>query len=89
MKKLYVINYILVALILIGTAVLLFFTPDTVPVHYNFAGEADRFGSKYESLVLPIISVVMVTIFLLVARGQRQKTSPKMRRLSCILQFLL
>ncbi|NGP45281.1 DUF1648 domain-containing protein [Bacillaceae bacterium SIJ1] len=40
--------------------------PDQVPAHYNFAGEVDRWGAKYELLILPAISLllaVMMQIF--------------------------
>ena len=50
MKKLYALCYGVILLCIVGTAILLIFTPDTIPVHYNFAGEVDRFGSKYENL---------------------------------------
>lgn len=30
--------------------------PDQIPMHYNFAGEIDRYGSKGELLVLPVVS---------------------------------
>jgi len=35
----------------------LLFLPDTIPAHYNFAGEADRWGSKYELLIFPAILI--------------------------------
>ena len=31
--------------------------PNEVPAHFNMAGEVDRWGSKYELLILPIIGV--------------------------------
>ena len=34
------------------------FLPDSVPIHFNIAGEADGWGSKYFLLLLPIIGVV-------------------------------
>ncbi|WP_339252746.1 DUF1648 domain-containing protein [Sporosarcina sp. FSL W8-0480] len=37
--------------------------PDQVPAHYNAAGEVDRWGSKWELVILPIIAVLMA-IFL-------------------------
>lgn len=40
--------------------------PDQVPGHYNAAGEVDRWGSKYELFILPIIGVflwLMMAIF--------------------------
>ena len=33
--------------------------PAEVPIHFNFAGEADGWGSKYILLVLPLIAIVM------------------------------
>ncbi|WP_287417447.1 DUF1648 domain-containing protein [Oceanithermus sp.] len=32
--------------------------PDTVPAHLNFAGEIDRWGSKIEVLILPLVYTV-------------------------------
>jgi len=57
MKKLYALCYGVILLCIVGTAILLIFTPDTIPVHYNFAGEVDRFGSKYENLIWPIFTI--------------------------------
>jgi uncharacterized membrane protein len=33
--------------------------PDTIPVHYNVEGQADRFGEKSGILVLPLISTII------------------------------
>lgn len=33
--------------------------PETIPIHYNGAGEADRFGKKSNILSLPLISTVI------------------------------
>jgi len=73
MKKLYAIFYGIIILSVVGTAILLMFSTDTVPVHYNFAGEADRFGSKYENLIFPLIDIIMGTFFILFAKLQRKK----------------
>lgn len=73
MKKLYVLNYIAIALCIVGTAVILIFTSDTIPVHYNFAGEVDRFGSKYENLIFPFFTILMGAGFLLAAKKMRKK----------------
>ena len=45
--------WLISSLPLVITAVALQFMPDTVPLHYNAAGEIDRWGSKYESLLFP------------------------------------
>lgn len=46
-------------LILVGTSVFLALiwrnVPETVPMHYNFAGEIDRWGGKSEMLILPVV----------------------------------
>ena len=31
------------------------FLPDQIPVHYNAAGEIDRWGSKYEELIIGVV----------------------------------
>src|SRR5690625_7494445 len=33
--------------------------PSEVPAHYNALGEVDRWGSKWEMLILPIIATVL------------------------------
>ena len=38
---------------LVLTALALQFMPDSVPMHYDLAGSIDRWGSKYENLILP------------------------------------
>lgn len=45
--------WIISMLSLIMTAVVLQIMPNSVPMHYNMAGEIDRWGSKYENLIFP------------------------------------
>ncbi|MBP92580.1 MAG: hypothetical protein CMC55_00505 [Flavobacteriaceae bacterium] len=33
--------------------------PETIPIHYNGAGEADGFGKKWNILTLPIVSSIL------------------------------
>lgn len=33
--------------------------PDTIPIHYNAAGEADGFGAKIHLLMLPLVATVL------------------------------
>ncbi len=54
MKKLI---WILSILTVISTVAMLFILPDTVPVHFDINGVADRWGSKYELLILPAVLV--------------------------------
>ena len=73
MKKLYSALYAVLLICVIGTVVFLILSPDRIPVHYNFAGEVDRIGSKYENLIWPGFAVGMGVFFLLMARIPRKK----------------
>ena len=42
--------------------------PDQIPAHYNAAGEVNRWGSKSELIVLPIVSWVLYGFITLVER---------------------
>ena len=43
--------------------------PESLPVHWNFMGEVDRYGGKAEALLLvPIIGLVMYVVLLLAPR---------------------
>ena len=79
MKKWYIIVGVLCLLTLTTTAVFLVLMPDRVPMHYNFAGEMDRMGSKYENLLWPGVSLVMAGIFVLAAK--EKKTTEKEQKI--------
>ena len=70
MKK---IIWSLAALPTIVTAVALKFMPDTVPLHYNFAGEIDRWGSKYEHFLMPALLIVFVVLMQVITYFQEKK----------------
>ena len=66
-------NKWMIGLMLLSVAavgIFLTLAPDTIPVHYNAAGEIDRWGSKYEFLLLPFFTVVMGVFMSLVARRE-------------------
>ena len=44
------------------TCIVLQFMPDTIPMHYDLAGNIDRWGSKTEELVFPAV-ILLVTLF--------------------------
>ena len=71
MKHLYRTTVALIVLGFIGTTVFLMLAPDIIPAHYNSAGVIDRMGSKYEYILLPIISAGAGGIFLLLAKQAR------------------
>ncbi len=59
MKK---VMWILSLIALAGTVMALRFMPDQVPMHYDAAGNIDRWGSKYENLIFPVI-ILAVSLF--------------------------
>lgn len=73
MKKSYKWMIGLTLLSFVMTGIFLTLAPDTIPVHYNAAGEIDRWGSKYEFLLLPLLTLVMGLFMGLVARHEGKK----------------
>lgn len=76
MKKAYrwIIGLTLLSFVMVG----LFLTvaPDTVPVHYNAAGEINRWSSKYEYLLFPFFSAVMGIFMGLLSRREGKQGRP-------------
>ena len=48
---------------LIATAILMQFMPESVPMHFDLSGNADRWGSKYELFIVPAIIMVVILLF--------------------------
>lgn len=44
------------------------FLPDQIPAHFDINGNADRWGSKYETLVFPVSTVIFGSIMLITAK---------------------
>lgn len=62
-KSKYKILWTITFLPLIITAIVLPFMKDSVPMHYNMQGNIDRWGSKYENYLLPII-IIAFSLFM-------------------------
>ena len=62
MKNMKRIMWIAAFIPVIVTSIVLQFLPDVIPMHYDTKGNIDRWGSKSESFVLPII-ILVVTLF--------------------------
>ena len=58
-----IIKWILAALTLLTTVIMLFIFPDTIPVHFDINGIADRWGSKYEMLIMPGTMLAMLVFW--------------------------
>lgn len=66
----------LVSLIpLVITGIALGFLPDTVPMHYNAEGAIDRWGSKYENLLFPVIILALTLFWQLLIWGFEKKAA--------------
>lgn len=87
-EKYYILTIIVLALGLAVTAVYLSLLPDSIPAHYNFAGEVDRWGSKYEQLFLPLFTMVYCPLFLLWAK-KGDRTNEKVLAITAFSQALL
>lgn len=61
------IKWMLAALTVIPTVIMLGILPDTVPVHFDINGLPDRYGSKFELLILPIIAIAFIVSFDLIS----------------------
>ena len=71
MKKImWIISFVSLA----GTALALQFMPDLVPMHYDAVGNIDRWGSKYENLIFPMIILAMSLFWTLFMRYFEKKT---------------
>ena len=51
------------------------YLPDRVGVHYDISGEPDRWGSKWELLILPGIALVLAAGFLIAIRVLERKAA--------------
>ena len=58
------IRWITLGLTLLFSALMMFVLPNdaVVPVHFDINGNPDRFGSKYEMLIMPLIFIVTVVL---------------------------
>ena len=51
------LRWILCVITVLSTIIMLFILPDTVPLHYDISGAADRWGSKIELLLMPAVLI--------------------------------
>lgn len=59
MKK---IMWIVAMIPVVVTSVVLQFMPDIIPMHHDLEGNTDRWGSKTESFIFPVI-ILFITLF--------------------------
>ncbi|MEA4814103.1 MAG: SdpI family protein [Oscillospiraceae bacterium] len=63
-----IILLVLCVLPFVITAIGMQFLPDSVPMHYDFAGNVDRWGSKYENFILAAVFSGSGLLMLLIAK---------------------
>ena len=59
MNKKKTVCYILMYLPLVVVLLVLPHLPEKIPAHYGFDNQVDRWGSKYEALLFPVVSILM------------------------------
>jgi uncharacterized membrane protein len=59
------------------TITALAFLPDTIPVHYGLDGTANRYGSKYETLILPVLTIPFGYFMLFMGKQSSKSESNK------------
>lgn len=68
MKTKKVVYYILMFLPFAVTLIALPHLPDKIPAHYDFDHQVTRWGSKYEALLYPLVTVLMGYFLLAMAK---------------------
>lgn len=68
MKRKKVLYCTLMFLPLAITLIALPFLPDRIPAHYDFNNQVTRYGSKYESLIYPAVTILMGLFMLWMAK---------------------
>ena len=71
--KVNIINIILLVIVLVGTLAAISVMPDTIPVHFDIHGVADRWGSKYEMLIMPGCMLAMLAFWIGIDASYKKK----------------
>ena len=75
--KINIINVAILLVVLVGTLFALSIMPDTVPVHFDIHGVVDRWGSKYEMLIMPGCMLAMLAFWIGISAGNlSQRITP-------------
>lgn len=73
MKNKNIILYVFMFLPLFIIVLTLPFLPDSIPGHYDINGNIDRWGSKYEQLILPVFTIAFGFFMRLTAKLSAKK----------------
>lgn len=62
------------------------FLPEQIPAHYGYDNQADRWGSKYEALIFPVVTVFMGSFMLAMSKiAAKQEKSGTNNENICII----
>ena len=85
MKKKKIIFYSLMFLPLIVVLIALQFLPEQIPAHYDMNNQVTRWGSKYETLIFPVITILFGYFMLGMAKfSSKQEGNGKNNENVCI-----
>lgn len=73
MKTRKTIYYILMILPILYSLLTISFLPDIVPAHFDTNSVVDRWGSKYETLIFPVVILIFGAVMLKVAKIVEKK----------------
>ncbi len=85
------IFYLLMFLPLLVVLISLKFLPDQIPAHYGISGEVDRWGSKYETLIFPGVTIIFGIIMLIITKyaSKQEKGGNNNQKIGIITGILL
>ena len=85
MKKKMVVFYSLMFLPLGVVLIALQFLPEQIPAHYDMNNQVTRWGSKYETLIFPVITVLFGYFMLAMAKlSSKQEENGSNNKNVCI-----
>ena len=85
MKKKKIIFYSLMFLPLAAVLIALQFLPELIPAHYDMNNQVTRWGSKYETLIFPVITVLFGYFMLAMAKlSSKQEENGSNNKNVCI-----
>ena len=90
MKVKRMLYLVLMFLPLAATLVALWYLPDTIPAHYGADGQVNRWGSKYEMLILPLMIPLFGLFMLAMAKvAKKQEKTGENNEKVCLMGGLV
>ncbi len=89
-KSLKFITYLLAFIPLISYGALFSRFPERIPMHFNAAGEVNRYGDRYELLLLAVLPLAMLLLFIVLPKIDPKKENyKKFESFYEVFQFLM